>query len=368
VVGVEGEQPWSPSWCFRLKLLFLVYFNQMPSPEKSNPGVEITIEGQLVHHMEGGPLSTLDILAKGDPFELQKLADKYDVTKTPEETLKKTTLDESVVVTNENLSRNFPDSIIIKQTNDRYFAVRKNKNGEWEGNSFTLMSDGNIGAVYQEHILDKNIIETAEKKLELTIPLLDRELMKIGVDQEKRAEFLNELKNFTPEQTIEIYHGINGGISGALGVLESKEQGIEQRSGPCFAVYPLGSFWKPGDAGFKYSIKRGDVEFPGESKPTAQFRMDNDGVIFLTNGLNVLSLNKFNGVVMRNIEIRDVYEKDEDGNNKAISVNGEWEDLPPVKKVIGLTDEELVIEKRIQEKLKELADIRKKNNNEVDTV
>lgn len=361
---MEGGQSWSPHWYFRLKLLFLVYFNQMPSPENSTPSVEKTNNEQLVHHTEGEPLSTVAILAKGDTLELKKLDEKYSVVQNPIKTVEDTKPEESIVVTNENLSRNFPDSIIIKQTNDRYFAVRKNKNGEWEGNSFTLMSDGNIGAVYQERTLDKNIIETAEKKLELTIPLLDRELIDNDANEDKRARLIDRLKNVPENEIIKVYHGLKSDLGSgvALSILESSDHGIKQISGPCLSLSPSGAYWKPGATGFEYSLVRGDIEFPGESKEGAHFRLNNIGSIYMINGLDHLSLDTYDGRVLRTIEINEVYEKDEDGFNKASIVNGEWKDLPPVKKVIGLTDEELVIEKKIQKKLKELADIRKKKS------
>lgn len=232
------------------------------------------------------------------------------------------------------------------------------------------MSNGTIGAVYQERTFDKNIIETAEKKLALTIPLLDRELIDNDANEDKRARLIDRLKNVPESEIIKVYHGLksNLGSGVALSILESSDHGVKQISGPCLSLSPSGAYWKPGATGFEYSLVRGDIEFPGESKEDARFRLDNKGTIFMINGLNHLSLDTYDGRVLRTAEIMEVYEKDEDGDNKAILVNGEWKDLPPVKKVIGLTDEELVIEKKIQEKLKELAYIRKKNNSEVDTV
>lgn len=334
------------------------------SPENLNLSTQETSSESFSKSFGTDPLTVAEIIGKDDPVELKKLDEKYSIVQTSDKKIEGTKSGELAVVNNEELSHNFPGSTIIKKIDGTYFAVRKNKNDEWEGNSFTLMPDGNIGAVYQEHNIDDDVIEMAEKKFEFTIPLLNRDLMKLGVDREKRIEFLDELKSFPSEKIIDLYHGLNGGIDGALKVLESQEQGIKQISGPCLSVYPIGQFWKPGSAGFRYSISRGDIEFPGESKPNAQFRMDDEGVIFLVNGLDTLSLTKFDGEVVRNVATREVYEKDEDGFNKANLINGEWKDLPPVEKVVHLTDEEMALEKKIKEKLKELSSIRKTNSHQ----
>lgn len=334
------------------------------TPENSSPSTQERLTEQPVKRLDGEPLNVSEIIANNDLLELKKLDDKYSVVASSEKAMEDIKTEEATLVNNKELSSSFPDSVIVKKADGTYFAVRKNKEDEWEGNSFTLMSDGNIGAVYQEHNIDENVIEVAEKKLWSTVPILNRDLMNLGVNNEKRAEFLNYLKNFPSEKTIDLYHGLNGGIDGALKVLESPEQGVKQISGPCFSVYPIGQFWKPGGAGLKYSIPRGDIEFPGESKPDAHFRMDDDGVILLVNGLDTLSLTKFDGQVMRNVATKEVYEKDEDGFNKAKSVNGEWVELPPIEKVVDLTEEEIKIEEKIQEKLKELSNIRKTNNHQ----
>lgn len=44
----------------------------MPSPENSTPSVEKETIDQLVSHIEGEPLSTAEIIAKGDTLELKK--------------------------------------------------------------------------------------------------------------------------------------------------------------------------------------------------------------------------------------------------------------------------------------------------------
>lgn len=327
----------------------------MTTPENVNVNkLEKPTESPMAHLEEALP-GVAEIITDGDSKDLHATEDKYNVTKTPEDL---TIGVKSMVVSIESLSRAFPGAIIVKTIAGPYFAVRKNGDGTWEGNSFTLMPNGSIGAVYQEHTIDTNLIEVVEKKLELTIPVLNRDLMKLGVNHEKRGEFLNDLKDFPPEERINLYHGLNGGIGSALKILESPEHGVKQISGPCLSVYPVGQFWKPGGAGFKYSILRGDIEFPGESRPDAQFRMNDEGTIFLINGLDTLSLTRFDGEVMRTVATKDVYEKNEDGSNKGEYVNGEWVVLPPTETAILLTNEEMALEKKIQEEVKKFSDIR----------
>lgn len=254
-------------------------------------------------------------------------------------------------VYNEKISKNFLGSTIIKRIDGTHFAVRKNNEGIWEGNSFKLTPDGDIGATYHERTIDPEIITAVENIQAMTVPTLNRDLMKIGMaTREEKALFVNEKKNFSSEASIDLYHGLNGGIEGALKVLESPSQGVKQISGPCLALYPVGQFWKPGDAGFKYSIPRGQIEFPGESNPLAQFRVDEGGTVLMINGLDTLPLSEFNGIVMTTERKRDVIQEK--------VIDGVLEDVVVGQEVVPLTYEERKIGKEIQKKLQELSDIR----------
>jgi hypothetical protein len=308
--------------------------------------------------------SVSEIIAHGDPVELQELDNKYSVVQSSEgdkiETIK---TNELVVITSEVFSKNFPGSTVIKNDEGKYFAVRKNKDSEWEGNSFTLMSDGNIGAVYQEHSIDEGVIEAVEKKIEFTVPILDRKLIDNDANEDKRAMLINKLKNIPASEIIKVYHGLKSDLRSALSILESQEPGVKQISGPCLSLSPSGAYWPPGSTGFEYSLLRGDIEFPGENNKGAHFRLDDMGTIHMINGLDYLPLNKYDGKILRTEGTKEVYEKDEDGFNRAKLINGVWKDLPPVQKEILLTEEETEIEKQIQEKIKAFSDARVMKNN-----
>ncbi|GEM_PF-6152264 len=184
------------------------------------------------------------------------------------------------------------------------------------------------------------------------IPTLDRELMELGTGEpEKLVEFLSEKSNLPPDANIELYHGLNGGLEGALAVLESPEQGVKQISGPCLAVYPVGQFWKPGGAGLKYSIPRGSIEFPGESNINAKFRIGDDGVVSLVNGIDTLPLTEFNGEVIRTDLMEDIFDEEQgfvfDSTTKPIE-----------RRIVPLSDREKEIGMKIEEKLGEFSQAR----------
>lgn len=248
-------------------------------------------------------------------------------------------------VYNEKLSENFPGSIIVKKMDGTYFAIRKNGNA-WEGNDFKVMNDGSIGAVYQLHDIPAEIIQAVEHEMAATLPVLNRDLMKIGTaSEEEKAAFVESIKNLPQGSSVDLYHGLNGGSLGALKILESEPYGVKQISGPCLAAYPVGQFWKPGDAGFKYSVNKDDIEFPGEHKANAKFRMDSNGVVFMIHGITELPLNEYTAVVMRTDRKVDVVEEKE--------VDGFWQDVVVGEKIVPITSEERRINKSIQEKLQE---------------
>ena len=175
------------------------------------------------------------------------------------------------------------------------------------------------------------------------VPILDRSLMQIGVaSPEEKKKFLTDRKNLSPDSKIHIYHGINGGLEGALSVLDSEDHGVRQRgSSPTFCLYPVGQFWKPGDAGFRYTIQRKDVEFPGENNPAALFRVSESMDVYLLNDLEVLPVSEFGGEVLRTIRKEDVY-KDE------------WSDEVIGERIVPLSEKEKEIANKIEQRIKEL--------------
>lgn len=254
-------------------------------------------------------------------------------------------------VYSEKLSGNFLGATIVKRIDGTYFAVRKSGN-IWEGSEFKLMDDGFPGAVYQVHTLPPEIIKAVETELSFTLPVLNRDLMNIGVaSPEEKSSFVTGLKNLPEGSMIDLYHGLNGGSASALQVLDSESRGVKQISGPCLAAYPVGQFWKPGDAGFKYSILKDNIEFPGESKPEAKFRMYADGIVTMINGLTELPIDQYDGVVMRTERKVDVTRKE--------LVADEWEDVVVGEKIVPITTEERLLNKEVQKKLGELAITRK---------
>jgi hypothetical protein len=164
------------------------------------------------------------------------------------------------------------------------------------------------------------------------------------------AEFLGAQRELSDNTPIELYHGLNGGLGKALAVLESPDEGVRQISGPCLAVYPVGQFWKPGDAGLRYSIPRGLIEYPGESRPDAKFRIDERGVVSMVGGLESLPLSKYNGEVIRTERKKDIVgEKVVDGFIEEEIIGEE---------VVPLTEEEVENQKKIAKRMAELGEIR----------
>lgn len=199
----------------------------------------------------------------------------------------------------------------------------------------------------------EEIIAPEKEVVTLDIPILDRSLTRFGFDHEARTEFINEKKSLPSDAIVELYHGLNSNLEGALAVLESPEHGLKQKSGPCLSVYPEGGYWKPGDAGLRYSIPREKIELPGEINSGAQFRMDDTGTVFMVNGLDTLSFAEFDGEVVRTEGKKTIYEKD---------VTGADTDVEAGQIVRPLTDKEIEAGRKIEEKLKKFSGIRKTNS------
>lgn len=133
------------------------------------------------------------------------------------------------------------------------------------------------------------------------------DLMKMDAfDKVGTASYIESLRSLPPDADIFIYHGTNDNkLESVLDMLKSPAKGVEQRSGPTFAVCPSGAFWKGNQmdgVGFRYSIKREMFEFQGENNPNAQFKIQSNGLddstVHLTNGLTNLPVNKYNATVL----------------------------------------------------------------------
>ena len=133
---------------------------------------------------------------------------------------------------------------------------------------------------------------------------IDEKLVSLFQHEEKFREFINNQKNLPPDAVVYLYHGLGaGGYDGALDILNSKSRGVEQRGGnPTLSITPSGGFWM--GVGFRYALKRNQIEFPGENNPNAVVRMwrrdnglEDAGVII--NEEECLPLDKFDAKVMR---------------------------------------------------------------------
>ena len=212
-----------------------------------------------------------------------------------------------------------------------------------------------------EQLTEVDLIRAAEKDFP-TIPVLDTRLKSLGLEEggtysdqwnDRLAEFIEEEKNISSSGSVELYHGLNGGMEGALAVLESPEKGVQQRSGPCLSIFPVGQFWKPGDAGFRYSVPRELIQFPGESNPGAKVRIDETGTGWLINGTEALPLTDFKGDILRTPKLKDVY-RDEVEHSFDSSIK------PIGTELVPLTEEERETGKKIKELLNGFSETRDK--------
>lgn len=131
---------------------------------------------------------------------------------------------------------------------------------------------------------------------------IDSELCKLPLDKEKYREYIEEKKNLPPDAIIHLYHGLKGDdYRGVLGIINSKTHGIEQRSGPTLSFVPFGQFWNK-SLGFRYSLRRNQIVFPGEENPNAIVRIGGEGSIkdvgYIENESGSLPLSQFEGEMM----------------------------------------------------------------------
>jgi hypothetical protein len=132
---------------------------------------------------------------------------------------------------------------------------------------------------------------------------IDLKLLRLNNNDEEMKQYLDRQKNLPPDAIVHLYHGLKGGYENVLSVLNSPSHGIEQHSGPTLSLIPSGAFWKPGDLGFRYALRRNQIEFSGEKNPNAVVKIgDNDRTGIICNESKSLPLTQFEGEVMRSIE------------------------------------------------------------------
>ena len=129
---------------------------------------------------------------------------------------------------------------------------------------------------------------------------------------------------------------------------------MREFDGPCLALYPVGQFWKPGDAGLHYKVFRRLLEFHGESNPDAKFYVSETGMVSLINGLEAVSVAEFNGEVMRTVGKEKIYEDDGSGDKWNPYRESRGMDKVLGERVVELTDEEKGYEEKIIKKLADL--------------
>lgn len=158
-------------------------------------------------------------------------------------------------------------------------------------------------ALEVEKIFEKTRKDFEAEKDKSEFQKIDEDLIALSKDEEKYKEYIEKQKNLPPDAIIHLYHGLNkSGYDGALEVLNSPSHGIEQHSGPTVSLAPVGQFWQ--GVGFRYALRRDQIEFPGENNPNAVIKMEKnslgeegDGIIVHESGC--LSLDQFEAEVMR---------------------------------------------------------------------
>lgn len=135
-----------------------------------------------------------------------------------------------------------------------------------------------------------------------SIQKIDNGLFKDAMGEEGYKSFIENIKNLPPNEIVHLYHGLNsGGFETVLGILNSPSHGVEQHSGPTLSLAPVGQFWK--GLGFRYSLQRGQIAFPGENNPNAVVKMGENGVPedtgYIATPAGNLPLDQFEAEVMR---------------------------------------------------------------------
>lgn len=150
-------------------------------------------------------------------------------------------------------------------------------------------------------------LETVDGEIEqesgqLGFEKIDPSLFKVNMGDEGFRQYVEQQRNLPPDGIVYLYHGLNGGgYKDALRIIDSPSHGIAQRSGPTVSLVPVGQFWR--GVGFRYALRRDQINFPGDNHPNAVVQMmDKDGmedVGHIINESESLPLDKFEAKVMR---------------------------------------------------------------------
>ncbi len=158
-------------------------------------------------------------------------------------------------------------------------------------------------ALEAEKIFEEDKKESENEKEKSEFQKIDDDLASMFKDEEKFKKYIEEQKNLPPDAIVYLYHGLGSGkYEAALDVLNGPSHGIEQHSGPTVSLVPVGQFWK--GVGFRYALRRDQIEFEGENNPNAVVRMkkndfggEGDGIIIHASG--ALPIDQFEAEVMR---------------------------------------------------------------------
>jgi len=158
-------------------------------------------------------------------------------------------------------------------------------------------------ALEAEKIFEEDKKESENEKEKSEFQKIDDDLASMFKDEEKFKKYIEEQKNLPPDAIVYLYHGLGSGkYEAALDVLNGPSHGIEQHSGPTVSLAPVGQFWK--GVGFRYALRRDQIEFEGENNPNAVVRMkkndfggEGDGIIIHASG--ALPIDQFEAEVMR---------------------------------------------------------------------
>lgn len=158
-------------------------------------------------------------------------------------------------------------------------------------------------ALEAEKIFEEDKKESENEKEKSEFQKIDDDFASMFKDEEKFKKYIEEQKNLPPDAIVYLYHGLGSGkYEAALDVLNGPSHGIEQHSGPTVSLAPVGQFWK--GVGFRYALRRDQIEFEGENNPNAVVRMkkndfggEGDGIIIHASG--ALPIDQFEAEVMR---------------------------------------------------------------------
>ena len=155
-------------------------FNKSGESELEEAEKKASLDGLEIDAKDKSELEGLSQEAEEAKKELENEIDGRNKAEKEEENIEK------VTILGDTKDDNFKDSIIVKTKNAEGriigYAIRKNSNGDLEGNKIGYMKDGSVGAVYQLH--ESNFSELKQN----------------GVLDEYENILIQKEKNFKEEQ------------------------------------------------------------------------------------------------------------------------------------------------------------------------